>query len=177
MFAGVYHTCVITEQTGFQCFGGNHGVQLGRGGGGSNYHNVVQNVALPDGRSIQQLALGSTHSCALLDDDSLACWGKAGGNDAYNIDGSNNSVFGQLGYGDTANRDAPPATDRVDLGTGRTAVQISAGVGFTCAILDDHTVKCWGSGDKGKLGSGSTTTKWGDGPNEMGDNLPVVELL
>lgn len=32
----------------------------------------------------------------------------------------------------------------VDLGTGRRAVQVSAGIYHTCAVLDDGKLKCWG---------------------------------
>ena len=59
--------------------------------------------------------------------------------------------FGQLGLenvesmGDDANEmgDDLPA---VDLGLGRTAKQVSAGAWHSCALLDDDSVKCWGSG-------------------------------
>jgi hypothetical protein len=37
------------------------------------------------------------------------------------------------------------ALPTVDLGTGRTATQISAAYEATCAILDDGSVKCWGN--------------------------------
>ena len=46
----------------------------------------------------------------------------------------------------------------------------------TC-VLDNSsgTVKCWGEGDKGRLGYGNTNDL-GDGSGEMGNNLPFVEL-
>ena len=42
----------------------------------------------------------------------------------------------------------------IDLGTGRTALSLTAGTGYTCVLLDDKTVKCWGKGDEGQLGHG-----------------------
>ena len=63
----------------------------------------------------------------------------------------------------------------VDLGSGRTALAVSAGDEHTCAVLDDGSVKCGGWNGEGNLGIGSRTVK-GDGPNEMGNNLPVVDL-
>ena len=32
----------------------------------------------------------------------------------------------------------------MNLGPGRTAKAVAAGDSFTCAILDDGTIKCWG---------------------------------
>jgi hypothetical protein len=44
-----------------------------------------------------------------------------------------------------------------------------------CAQLDNLQVKCWGAGFLGQLGSGSRQTL-GDGPGEMGDALPYLDL-
>ena len=51
-------------------------------------------------------------------------------------------------------------------GAGRTAVAVSAGFSHTCAILDSAELKCWGSGQFGKLGYDSTDDK-GDEAGEM----------
>ena len=42
----------------------------------------------------------------------------------------------------------------VDLGTGRTASQISSGLWHRCAILDNCGLKCWGAAAFGRLGYG-----------------------
>jgi alpha-tubulin suppressor-like RCC1 family protein len=63
----------------------------------------------------------------------------------------------------------------VDLGPGRTATHIAAGGTHTCARLDDGSVKCWGKSDRGQLGIGDFRNR-GDGPGEMGVNLPAVLL-
>jgi alpha-tubulin suppressor-like RCC1 family protein len=84
-------------------------------------------VQLGTGRSAVALALGSFHSCALLDDASVKCWGT-------------NSREGRLGLGDVNHRgdkvgsmgDSLPAVQ-----LGRTAVQLVAGSVHTCALLDD----------------------------------------
>ena len=42
----------------------------------------------------------------------------------------------------------------IDLGTGRTATSIDAGLYHTGAILDNGTVKLWGYNVYGQLGQG-----------------------
>ena len=93
--------------------------------------------------AFRQLSAGGSHTCAIVFDGSVRCWGL---NDK-----------GQLGLGDTANRgdaagemgDNLPA---VDLGTGRTATAISAGTNHTCALLDNGSLKCCGENQTGELG-------------------------
>lgn len=85
------------------------------------------------------IAAGYIHTCAILDDGSVKCWG----------DGGN----GALGYGDYLSRLVPAAAS-VDLGPGRTALAIGAGRHYTCVIRDDHALSCWGSGGEGQLGYG-----------------------
>jgi alpha-tubulin suppressor-like RCC1 family protein len=134
------------------------------GGGGS-----VGSVR-PDGGTgpyhATAVATGLHHSCALLDDGNVKCWG-------YNR-------LGQLGLGDGFRRGADPkemgdALPVIDLGTGRWATAIAAGGEATCAILDDGSVKCWGDGHLVGL-SGDGTKDWGDDPDEMGDHLPALDL-
>lgn len=144
--AGGWHTCAILSDNSVKCWGrGNQG-QLGYGDTGNQ--NSPANVNLGTGRTAVSIALGYYHTCALLDDGSVKCWG-------YN-------AYGQLGYGDTDNRgdqggemgDALPA---VSLGAGRTAVSIAAGTSHTCAVLDNGSVKCWGWNGAGQLGNESSS--------------------
>jgi len=64
----------------------------------------------------------------------------------------------------------------VDLGAGKTASAIAAGYFHTCALLNDGSVKCWGLNSNGQLGLGDNSGR-GDGPNEMGNNLPTTKLF
>ena len=107
--------------------------------------------------SFQKITAGGYHTCALLDDNTVKCWGRG--------------FYGQLGYDSIDNVGDGTGTNMADLdpvilGDNRTATQISAGNSHTCALLDDRTVKCWGSGYYGRLGYDSTDNK-GDSPGEM----------
>ena len=105
-------------------------------------------------------------TCAILEAGQLKCWG-------------DNSV-GQLGQGNTTNIGDKPGQmgdnlSSVELGSGRTVKSISSSTGFTCAILDNNELKCWGGNGRGALGQGNTDNI-GDKPNQMGDNLKSIDL-
>ncbi len=63
----------------------------------------------------------------------------------------------------------------VSLGKGRRAMRIALGDYHACALLDDGSVKCWGSNRFGQLGLGDTRDR-GVHANEMGDHLPAVDV-
>lgn len=69
-------------------------------------------------------------------------------------------------------------TPHVDLGANRSATALVAGGDFTCALLDDATVKCWGDGSFGQLGQGNTLDYGATGPGggAMGDVAPCLRL-
>ena len=118
------------------------------------------------GRTAIEVAAGDYHLCALLDNQSVKCWGS--------------NWFGELGQGHFDNLGDNPSEmgenlNSIDLGTGRTAKQIEAGRNFSCALLDDNSVKCWGVNSVGQLGQGNTTNIGGN-PGEMGDALPPIDL-
>ncbi len=163
-------TCIITDQDRVRCWGAGSNGQLGSGNGASRGgapNQMGQNlpdVDLGTNRTAKAIAMGITHTCAILDDGTVKCWG--------------NNPYGQLGLGDTNDRGDGPnemgdALAVVPLGVGRTAKAIAAGSSHTCAILDDDSVKCWGENNQGQLGLGNTGRR-GDGPNEMGNDLPAV---
>ena len=95
-------------------------------------------------------------SCALLDNGTVKCWGSAGLLGLSLVFDCGHSFVGDEPgeMGDNL----PP----IDLGTGRTAVEISSGDSLYCARLDNGTVKCWGRNTYGQLGQGHT--------NNLGDD-------
>ena len=169
--AGAAHSCAVFDDGTVRCWGANDRGQLGVGDTDDRYQpsqmgDALPAVALGTGRSAVAISSGLDHTCALLDDGQVKCWGA--------------NAVGQLGVGDTANRGDQPgelgdALPAVALGAGRTAVALSAGAEHTCALLDDGTLKCWGRNDKGQLGIGSVANR-GDQAGELGANLPIVAL-
>jgi alpha-tubulin suppressor-like RCC1 family protein len=170
---GARHACALLDNDKVKCWGSNQNGQLGlgdtnnRGDGPGEMGDALPYVDLGKGRTAVQVVASYFHSCAILDDASLKCWGA--------------NSFGALGLGDTNDRGDQPgemgdALKPIDLGTMRTATKVVPGANYGCALLDDHKVKCWGvGGSQGALGYEDMEHR-GDQPGEMGDALPYVDL-
>jgi alpha-tubulin suppressor-like RCC1 family protein len=170
--AGGYHSCALLDNGTVKCWGYDAYGALGQGDTASRgvaagqMGDNLPAIPLGDGLTARAIAGGYTHTCALLGNHQVKCWG-------YN-------AYGQLGLGDTNNRGVAPYQmgnylPFVSLGAGRSAVALAAGNFHTCALLDNGQVKCWGWGAVGALGQGDTNNR-GSAPNQMGDNLPPVAL-
>lgn len=144
---GFAHSCAILDDNSVKCWGANASGQLGYGDRMMRLAPPAQTVNLGVGRSARALALGAYHSCAVLDDMTLKCWGS-------NSDG-------QLGYNDKIQRTAPDAT--VNL-AGQTVRVLTTGTYHSCAILSDNTLRCWGRNSEGQLGYGDNTARLAPGP-------------
>lgn len=174
---GDAHTCVVLDDATLRCFGSNSsgqvGTELAPSGAAASIGDVpgemgdaLVAVNLGSGRTVRAVSAGNAHTCVLLDDGSVKCFGEGD--------------HGRLGRGSTADvgRSAGSMGDSlsaVALGTGRTATAIATGAAHTCALLDNGAVKCWGANDDGQLGLGDTDAR-GDEPGEMGDALAPVDL-
>lgn len=131
---GEYHSCALDDAGGVHCWGDNDDGQLGHGN--STDSSVPVPVSGLD-HGVLAIAAGTNHSCALMADGSVQCWGANG--------------LGQLGDGTTDPHDTPVGV----TGLGQDAVAITAGHGSTCALTVTGGVECWGNGFNGQLGNGT----------------------
>jgi alpha-tubulin suppressor-like RCC1 family protein len=95
------------------------------------------------GRLGNTLPVGGTHTCAVIADGTVRCWG-------------DNSA-GQLGNGSTVASSVPVTVTTSGGGTLTSVVSVASGARHTCALRADGTVFCWGDNASAKLGLGSTT--------------------
>jgi alpha-tubulin suppressor-like RCC1 family protein len=108
------------------------------------------------------------HTCVLLDNQQMKCWGS-------NFDG-------ELGQGDTKGRGGVAngvstmgdALLPIELGQGRHATAIAAGGHHSCAVLDNAQIKCWGRNKTGELGLEDTIPR--GTTDDLGDRLRPVAL-
>ena len=161
------HSCALLENARVACWGPNTWGGLGTGDKDERrFRDTLSYVNLGSGRTARAIAAGGHHTCAVLDNGRIKCWG--------------DNRSGQLGVADADTRGFGPgqmgdALPYVELGSNRTVRAIAAGFEHTCAVLDNGRVKCWGDNKFGQLGLGYTKSR-GDSPDEMGDALDYVDL-
>jgi alpha-tubulin suppressor-like RCC1 family protein len=95
--------------------------------------------------NVKQIAEGGYHACAVRTDGSVHCWGS-------------NNAEGELGNA-TSTGTPPvvvpiPAASQVDVSENCN----KAWCLFSCAVLTDATVRCWGGNAFGGIGNGTTSS-------------------
>ena len=137
---GGSHTCVILTDKMVKCWGRNGSGETG-GGTSIPYRTISGTAGDPlSGQTATHIATGGSHTCAILIDKTVKCWGKNGsGRTGGGISSPSQTASGTAG----------------DPLSGQTVTHIAAGEEHTCAILIDKTVKCWGSNDDGETGGGT----------------------
>jgi len=137
--AGSFHTCALIRDGTARCWGRNTEAQTG----GFDLAPVQPKaVTVRELSGAIAITAGSWHSCALISGGTARCWG--------------DNLYLQLGEGTD-----PPALRRASpvpvAGlTGATAIEASGS--HTCALLGNGSVRCWGAGDGGQLGTGTAST-------------------
>jgi len=81
----------------------------------------------------------SNHTCALLENGSVRCWGA--------------NTYGQCGQLASGTDHRTPV-EVTNLSSG--VAKLSSGGNFNCVIRSSGTVQCWGQNNFGQLGNGST---------------------
>ena len=137
---GAYHTCAVPADGKVRCWGRNDMGQLGDGTLTSSSTPVQVETGSGPLTGVTALAGGGSHTCALLSNGTVRCWGE---NDQ-----------GQLGDGTTLSKRNGIAVTGIS-----TAIAISSGWEHSCAVLADGTVRCWGANAFGQLGDGTTTLR------------------
>ncbi|MGH2958502.1 MAG: RCC1 domain-containing protein, partial [Solirubrobacterales bacterium] len=128
--SGHARTCALRQGGDVVCWGdGSFGV-LGNGTTDTLAATPVSVTGLTDAVAV---SVGGSHTCAVRETGSIACWG-------YNH-------LGQLGDGSTATASTPVAVTGIS-----NATAVAAGAGHTCALLETGVVTCWGDGRYGQTG-------------------------
>jgi alpha-tubulin suppressor-like RCC1 family protein len=141
--AGRYHTCALLSDRTVSCWGNDNWDQLGawdinagcvyRESDNTGYCRSPLEV---EGlRNVAALSLGYGHSCALLQNKTVSCWG--------------DNFSGELGTGTSGFTTPTPAS------VGLSGVTALASAHLHNCVITGGTVKCWGGNIWGEIGDGS----------------------
>jgi len=136
---GSRHTCALLGSGQLRCWGDNGKGQLGQAAAGAVVPASEAKLLRFASKAVA-VAAGGEHTCVLLEDHSVRCWGAG--------------ASGQLGYGDRDDRADASQVPAVPLDG---AVRgLAVGAAHSCAISVDGRITCWGSNRHGELGLGHT---------------------
>ena len=163
------HSCMVNYDSSLYCWGNNQGGRIGVG------NNTVLPIKTPvhvlwqdgtEGASATMVAIGDEHSCAILDGATkdLACWGRNG--------------QAQLGVGNNSNSgDWRYTPNNVSVPWNSTSVEaLALGNDFSCGLLGNGSVYCWGWNGQGTLGDGKSSLPNAKEPQFVDLNTSVTAI-
>jgi alpha-tubulin suppressor-like RCC1 family protein len=135
--AGLEHTCAVKQNGSLWCWGRNSEGQLGLDPSVDRY-TTPQPITLPGG--VIRVVTGGYHTCAVMEDLTLWCWGA--------------NWQGQLGNSGSSTY----TPSQVTVGGSPLYVSsVAAGETHTCAVDTDGNLFCWGNNEFGQVGDGTTS--------------------
>lgn len=169
VISGSLYNCAVMEDSSIYCWGDNTYGQLGIGSTTTlNYPGVRANILAT---TINQIEAGADHWCVFYE------YGVDTGYNTLCI-GKNN--HGQLGIGSIDNRgDQNNELNTLyytNWGDGLFPKKLTLGSDYTCAILNNNRIKCFGSNADGVLGLGSLISDVGTSSATIGDNNNFIDL-
>lgn len=136
--SGYGFSCAIASDDKPYCWGNNSNGQLGDNS--TTYRGSPVAVSIGS-HTVKQIATGYQHTCAIIENDTVMCWG--------------NNASGELGNATNTQSLVPVAIDNSGVLSGKHASFIAASKGeFTCIIASDNKPYCWGAGGTAELGNG-----------------------
>lgn len=139
--AGLFHTCALDVAGKAWCWGEGSGGRIGDSA--TAKRTSPQAVVATDiGVGLTDLKAGNTHSCALLSNGEVWCWGQGS----------------RLGLGTTAGSVVPVKVVDSTMGA-VVGLGIGAGANHSCAWNENLEAWCWGFGGNGRLGTGTTSNQ------------------
>jgi alpha-tubulin suppressor-like RCC1 family protein len=143
---GFNHTCALMSGGTVYCWGSNQSGQLGNGEMGDDLADPAPGQVIGlEGLRLVDISCGNAHTCALVDDGTVWCWGS--------------SWQGSLGNGSWSDSPIPVQV----VGLDEWVVAIGTGCMHSCAITASGRIWCWGFNQHGQLGDGT----------EDNSNVPV----
>ncbi len=161
---GGRHSCALLDTGAVRCWGNGSDGALGYGNSASIGDDENPSAAgdVPVGAGVVRLTTGWYHTCVITDLGDVRCWGRG--------------AAGRLGYGSTVSIGVAQTAANVggiNLMTAAVPVEVAAGLGHSCALFDDGSVRCWGANTSGQLGYGNTVSIGDNEAAGSGGDVPL----
>jgi alpha-tubulin suppressor-like RCC1 family protein len=144
--SGNDHVCTIRGDATVWCWGLTTDIHYSYSYPPRRYSSTPTQIPSSQIAEAQSITAGAEHTCALLANYQVKCWGQGD--------------YGQLGDGEETDKSEPVsvlASDGAASETLSSVKAITAGDAHTCALKTDGLVWCWGLNASGQVGySGST---------------------
>jgi alpha-tubulin suppressor-like RCC1 family protein len=147
---GASHSCALRTDGAVYCWGRNDTGQVGDGTQ-QDRPTPARVAGLPVGRNVVQIAAGELHTCAMMDDNTVWCWGT---NDQH--------ILGQCEDATLVSSALPlmvhswqasvAGSPTCDPTVAFKATSIAAGGVHNCAVGTDGALYCWGENSHGSQG-------------------------
>jgi alpha-tubulin suppressor-like RCC1 family protein len=131
--SGDSFACALSQEGIVSCFGRNEQGELGAN---PDEDNHVTPMAVRNVKRATAVASAESHSCAILEDRSVSCWGS--------------NTEGELGRGTTTTQELAAVVGGIS-----NVVSVVPGADHVCARTSDAAVYCWGNNRYGQIGDGS----------------------
>ena len=144
--AGDFHSLALCADGTLAAWGYNSYGQLGNNSlTNSSVPTAVVRTGVLAGKTIVELAAGSSLSVARCSDGTVATWGR--------------NTNGQLGNNITTSSQVPVLVNTAGVLAGKTVVAVSAGSYHCLALCSDGTFAGWGGNTSGQVGDSDSTDR------------------
>ena len=166
--AGQHHVCALLNTGAVRCWGDGGNGALGTdataniGDSGTEIQDITD-VAV--GKTVVQVSAGQETTCVLTAEHRGRCWGansegRLGKDDTTSL--GNDGTPGMAGLAD------------ITMGVGDPKItKIETSGTISCALTVNSGLRCWGKGDSGRLGQGSTINIGNSGANTIANMVDV----
>ena len=150
---GYVHTCALKSNGKVNCWGSNFSGQLG--------DTTTTDRSIPGADlsliNVASLSAGEDHTCALGVEGKIRCWGS--------------NADGQVAPSSAATRLTAPVPV---FGLPGAVTSVIAAARYTCALISNGAISCWGYNNQGQLGNGTTTARTSSDPITLSSPTPVL---
>ncbi|HUU92136.1 MAG TPA: hypothetical protein VM238_13115, partial [Phycisphaerae bacterium] len=141
--AGAYSTCGIVANGTAYCWGYNNYGQLGDGT--TTDRSRPSNVTDSGDLNFSKVSISYVHACGISTNGTVYCWGRG--------------ARGALGTNATSSTNTTPVEILIKLNATEVKAGGAADEEFSCALVTNGTIYCWGYGGSGRLGTGDSTSR------------------